>query len=318
MRVLVAEDTSTNRLLLKRYIESAGHTVIIATDGLQAVTLFEQELPDLALLDVMMPALDGYEAARRIRAFCEARGTWVPIIFVTSMTEDADYAAGIEAGADDYLTKPIRPVILNAKLRAMQRIAEMRGQLARANQRLKALSERDSLTGIANRRYYEGALRREFDRARRDHVPLGVLMADIDHFKQYNDRYGHPAGDHCLKNIAQVMSEAMNRPSDLVARLGGEEFAILLPNTDCSGACLVAERLRSRVNGLNLIHAGGTDPSHVTVSIGVAWSSAAGLWNITQDDLVSAADRALYRAKHNGRNRIEWEHAELPQVPASL
>lgn len=306
MKVLVAEDTQTNLLLIKKCIENDGHRVLAARDGEQAVALFDLYHPDLVLLDVMMPGMDGYEAARRIRTLCNSRQTWVPIIFVTSMAQDQDIAAGIAAGGDDYLTKPIRPLVLAAKLRAMQRIAEMREQLAQANHRLKALSEQDGLTGIANRRHFEEVLAREVLRARRNAQPLALLMIDIDHFKAYNDHYGHPQGDECLKRVAGCIASRLRRPGDLAGRYGGEEFTVLLPNTPLAGTLKVAETLRASTEALQIGHQAAAPTGHVTISIGAGWADSRHLRDCEAGELTRIADRALYQAKREGRNRVAW------------
>ena len=182
MKVLVADDSPTNLLIVRKYIETAGHEAITVEDGLQAVKAFKDIKPDLVLLDVMMPNMDGFEAALRIRSACEKWKTWIPIIFITAMTQDEDLAKGIESGGDDYLTKPVSRIVLNAKLTAMERIAKMREELEEANRQLKQLSELDGLTGIANRRRFDDYFEREYKRAIRENSTLSLLLLDVDHF----------------------------------------------------------------------------------------------------------------------------------------
>ena len=305
MNVILAEDSRTTRMILQSGIEAAGHKVRPAENGREAVDLIMAELADLVLLDVIMPVMDGIEAAGRIRAYCEQRGIWIPIVFLTAMGRDADVVRGIEAGGDDYLVKPVGEAVLNAKLKAMQRIAVMRRELAEVNAKLRELSEIDGLTGIANRRRFDFAYAREFRRALRERQPLGLILADIDHFKQYNDHYGHLAGDQCLKQIAKTLAQNVMRPGDLLARYGGEEFVALLPGTPPSGTRHVAERLRQAIEALRLPHEHSSVSQFATLSLGAAFLLGDGSAKGSPIELLNLADRALYAAKHNGRNRVE-------------
>lgn len=312
MKVLVADDTLTNLLIIRKYVETAGHEVITVEDGLQAVKAFKREKPDLILLDVMMPNMDGFEAATRIRALCEKRAMWIPIIFLTAMNQDEDLAKGIESGGDDYLTKPVSRIVLNAKLKAMERIAQMREALEEANQKLKRLSEIDGLTGIANRRRFDDYFAREYRRAIRDKSELSLLLIDVDHFKLYNDYYGHQVGDDCLQQIADVLDNLLKRPADLAARYGGEEFVVILPNTPQIGAAHIAEQIRSAIEKLDIRHSKSLTGSVVTVSIGYTTSSSEWLDECAPEEFIGYADRALYKAKDNGRNRTQsWDELEV-------
>ncbi len=305
MKVILAEDSRTARLVLQAGVEAAGHEVLPAENGQAAVDILASHPADLILLDVVMPVMDGIEAAGRIRAYCDRRGIWIPIVFLTSMGKDADVVRGIEAGGDDYLIKPVSEAVLNAKLKAMQRIAEMRRELAAANAKLRQLSEIDGLTGIANRRRFDYAYAREYRRSLRDRQPLSLVMVDIDHFKRFNDQYGHPAGDKCLKRIAETLEQNAKRPGDLAARSGGEEFVVLLPNTPEEGALRVAENLRRAVEALDLPHADSTAAGVVTLSLGTATLQAEHATARSPADFIDQADRALYAAKSKGRNRVE-------------
>ena len=207
-KVLVADDARVMRFATLRILKKLGLAAVEAEDGLQALELFESEKPDLVLIDVQMPGLDGLEVVRRIRQLSGEH--WVPVIFLTSMEDDADFSRGIEAGGDDYLTKPVSPVVLEAKIRAMRRLDDMRRELMavtlelrEANERLARLSQQDGLTGLANRRRFDLDLMREMGRARRERRPIAVVIADVDYFKAFNDTYGHPAGDDCLRRIAR-------------------------------------------------------------------------------------------------------------------
>ena len=307
MKTLVIEDSRSTLKLLSGYIQKMGITPVLADTGAQGIDLFLAERPDLVLLDIIMPDLDGFEVARQIRQL-ELPGEWTPIIFLSSLTKDQDIEAGIAVGGDDYLLKPVSEIVLAAKIRAMQRIIQMRQSLlvlARkldtANQELKRLTSLDGLTGIANRRHFDDLLDREWRRAMRQGDELSILMCDIDYFKQFNDLYGHQRGDDCLRQVAKTLGEAMDRGGDLIARYGGEEFAAVLPNTSLRGAAYVAEEMRLAISNLGIKH-GGSPNGFVTVSFGV--SSAVAMPETNPQDIVGAADHALYKAKHGGRNRV--------------
>ncbi|MEI7429363.1 MAG: diguanylate cyclase [Betaproteobacteria bacterium] len=307
MKILVIEDSKISLKVLCDHIKKMDFSPIPAETGTMGVDLFLKERPDLVLLDIIMPDLDGYEVARQIRQL-EIPGEWTPIIFLSSLNKDQDIEAGIAAGGDDYLLKPISEIVLAAKIRAMQRIIQMRQSLLvltrkldSANQELKRLTSLDGLTGIPNRRHFDSVLLREWRRAMRTGEELSILMCDIDFFKQYNDTYGHQNGDECLRQIAQTLTHAMDRGGDLVARYGGEEFIAVLPATTLSGASFVAEQMRKAISQLNIAHP-GTPFSMVTASFGVA--SAVAMPETDPQDLVGAADLALYKAKHRGRNRV--------------
>jgi diguanylate cyclase (GGDEF)-like protein len=320
MKVLVVDDARSSRLLVSRFIEGMGHTTIEAADGEEAVAAFIREKPDLVLMDVMMPGIDGFEATRRIRAI-EGQ-EWVPVIFLSAQEDERDIATGIEAGGDDYLAKPVSQVVLSAKMRAMQRIAEMRGQLVKVsrqleatNQELARLAHIDGLTGIANRRYFDDCLAREFARALRNHNPLSLILADVDHFKAFNDHYGHQAGDDVLKQVATQMMKCLRRPADLVARYGGEEFVVVLPETNRAGALRVAEMLRLAVEQLAVPHGWSSVSNRVTLSLGVACTTSELI--PTPATLIADADQALYSAKHAGRNRVAPQSNVAIAAPAA-
>ena len=307
MKTLVIEDSKSSLNLLCKHIHKIGITPIPAGTGNAGIDLFLKERPDLVLLDIILPDLDGFEVARQIRQM-ESPGDWTPIIFLSSLNKDKDIEEGIAAGGDDYLLKPISEVVLAAKMRAMQRIIQMRQSLLvltrkldSANQELKRLTSLDGLTGIPNRRHFDEVLDREWRRAMRQGDELAILMCDIDFFKLYNDTFGHQAGDECLCKVAQALTSTMDRGGDLLARYGGEEFVAVLPGTSLSGASHVAAQMRKAVNDLALEHP-GSPVGHVTASFGVA--SAVAMPETNPQDIVGAADRALYKAKNAGRNRV--------------
>ena len=308
MRALLIEDTLTSATLVSHQLRKIGIEPILARDGERGIELFQAERPDLILLDIIMPGMDGFEVARRIRQL-EKAGEWTPIIFLTARTSDADLEAAISVGGDDYLIKPVSETVLAAKLKAMQRIAQMRysllvltRRLDEANQELTRLSSLDGLTGISNRRRFDETLLREWRRAGRQGKPLSILLCDVDCFKQFNDSYGHQVGDECLKAVARTLQGALRRPTDLAARYGGEEFAVILPDTGLSGAQQLAEGIRAAVEALHITHRFSSAGGVVTVSVGVASMTPS-----RESDsavLLKRADDALYRAKEGGRNRI--------------
>jgi diguanylate cyclase (GGDEF)-like protein len=254
-----------------------------------------------------MPGIDGYETARRMRA--ATPDTWVPIIFLSSGDYDQDLERAIEAGGDDYLVKPVSSSVLGAKIRALQRLdkmhqklLELSAQLTTANQRLETIWQQDALTGIANRRAFDYRLALHFADALRRKEPLSLVICDVDHFKAYNDRYGHPAGDECLRRLGQALARSCKRTTDFAARHGGEEFALVLPHTPAEGALKVVESARRDVAALAIPHEASPTSSVVTFSAGIATylqQRDAGPQN-----LVERADEALYRAKQLGRDRV--------------
>jgi diguanylate cyclase (GGDEF)-like protein len=314
MKALVIEDSQTGLAVISQHLERMGILPIAATDGEAGVAAFRQHNPDIVLLDVVLPGMDGYEVARRIRAI-EQSGEWTPIIFLTARTADSDLVQGITAGGDDYLFKPVSEVVLAAKVRAMQRILQMRYSLVvltrkldAANQELTRLTSLDGLTGLANRRHFDETMQREWRRAARYKRPLALALVDVDNFKQFNDTYGHLAGDECLKGVAGALHAVSRRPSDLVARYGGEEFALVLPETDLAGAKRVGEGLCDAIRALRVEHR-ATAPGYVSISVGVA-SMMPGQDGTGPQSLIAEADLALYAAKAGGRDRVGFKQIE--------
>lgn len=303
MKILLVEDSATLRHAMCQYISEAGHQPLVAESGEEAMQMLEGTPVDLIIMDVEMPGLDGFETTRLIREWLG--GHWIPIIFLTGKNEDDSYREGIEAGGDDYLIKPISPVIIKAKIRAMARIAEMRDQLKQLNAELEALSKLDSLTQILNRRTFNELADHEWLLAQRHQSPTSVLMIDVDHFKPYNDHYGHPAGDECLRLIVAGIKECLHRPSDLLGRFGGEEFIVLLPETDRAGAERVAQCINQKIRALHLEHKFSPTASVITLSIGGATCNYTTGHKL--EEVIKNADRALYKAKNSGRDcaRVE-------------
>ena len=299
MKILLVEDSATLRFAMRNYIIDAGHEPLIARSGEEALQLLENTPVDMIIMDVEMPGLNGFETTRLIREWLA--GHWIPIIFVTGLNEDENYREGIEAGGDDYLIKPVSYMIIKAKIRAMERIAEMRDQLHRLNAELEALSQLDSLTQIYNRRTFNELAQQQWSLAKRHQQPISALMIDVDHFKLFNDHYGHPAGDSCLKKVSQAIKSCIHRSSDIFGRYGGEEFVVLLPETDAKGAERVAQAIGEALEQLALRHDVSPTASHVTASIGGATCLRTTGHDL--EELIKSADRALYKAKRAGRNR---------------
>lgn len=301
MNILLVEDSATLRFAMESYIRQAGHTPLIAENGEKAVQMVDDGSIDMILMDVEMPGLNGFETTRLIRE--NLQDNWIPIIFVTGKSEEASFEQGIAVGGDDYLIKPVSKVILQAKIRAMERIANMRSQLHQLNEELKRLSQHDGLTQLLNRRGFDTRAIEAWRTASRAKQPLGVILFDIDYFKKYNDSYGHQAGDECIKLVADAARECCHRPTDIVARYGGEEFVVLLPDTNLQGTQHVAETLRRSIESKNFEHQGSPDYGKVTVSVGgcaIKHTTGANL-----EELISAADAALYKCKELGRNRAQ-------------
>ncbi|OIR19793.1 phytochrome-like protein cph2 [mine drainage metagenome] len=306
LKVLVVEDSKVTLKVLCNFLERMDIKPLTAETGAGAIDVYRRERPDIILLDAQLPDIDGFEIASQIRAQ-EQKDDWTAIIFLTSMTKDADLAHGIEAGGDDYLMKPVSEVVLHAKVRAMRRLIEMQRslvdvshQLNAANKELQRLSTTDGLTGIANRRMFDELSIREWRRCERMKKPIALVMLDIDSFKLFNDHYGHQMGDECLRSVAGQVARAAPRAADLAARYGGEEFALVLGETDADGARWVAENVRQHVADLGISHV--TPARRVTISCGVV--SVLPQSGYSFETLLRSADRALYQAKKNGRDTV--------------
>ncbi len=305
--ILVVDSARTNRTLIGECLaQLEDASVSLAADGASALELMASTQPHLILVDMNLRDMDGISLVRRIRnrellASENELNLWTPVIFLSSVMDEDMLAQGIIAGGDDFLHKPVSEVILLAKVRAMLRIVGMQRDIHAAHRRLKQIATLDGLTCIPNRRYFDDTLASEWKRCQRSASPLSLILVDIDYFKQFNDAYGHQAGDQCLKAIATALNESLFRVEDSVSRYGGEEFAAILPGTDAHGALAVAERMRSSARELRIPHKQGID-GLVSCSLGIA-SIRPDLAK-TAEGLLQAADRSLYEAKHSGRNRI--------------
>lgn len=288
-RLLIVDDQATNRQLLAHLLAPMAE-VQLAGEGLHAIEICQQWQPDLLLLDLVMPGIDGFEVCRRLKSDPLTRR--IPVIFVTSSAEHE--SAAFELGAVDFIAKPFRPAAVIARVRAHLLLKQQ-------SELLRMLAFVDGMTGVANRRRLDEALEQEWLRALRSGQPLALIMIDVDHFKSYNDTLGHHAGDRALRQIAGAMAGVIQRPADLLARYGGEEFAVLLPETDLAGAMAVATQLGAAVSELALAHPASPTAATATISCGV--SALLPKAELALAQLKQGADRALYLAKRSGRNR---------------
>jgi diguanylate cyclase (GGDEF)-like protein len=293
-KVLIADDDAVNRQVLADLLKPE-YTVLLAKNGEQALERTQRHAPDLVLLDVMMPDMDGYEVLRRLRA--DPQTAQVTVIFISGLNRPEDEANGLKMGAADYIAKPYNATVV------MARVA-LHLQLVRQRRMLERLANIDGLTELANRRRFDELYAVEWQRAQRNGRPLSLALLDIDAFKQYNDHYGHPAGDRALRAVARAASAGLRRPADLAARYGGEEVVLLLPDTDAAQARHVVESVLAAIQELQLPHAASSVAPWLTVSVGGATLGENGPESAAA--LFEAADVALYRAKHAGRNRIAW------------
>ncbi|MES2150461.1 MAG: diguanylate cyclase [Pseudomonadota bacterium] len=290
-RILIVDDAMENIQILHHALQDE-HDVLFAMNGAKALQVAQHQLPDLILLDAVMPDMDGYAVCKALRENPLTRD--IPIIFVTALKTPEDETRALESGAADFISKPVNAAVVRARVRTQLTVK-------RQSDALRELTLTDPLTGVANRRAFDETLDSEWRRCGRAQVPLALLMVDIDHFKDYNDEYGHPAGDTCLEQVGAAMRRAAGRPHDLVARYGGEEFAILLPQADLQGAEAVARKLLEEIAALDIGHVRSRSSTRVTVSMGVV--SAVPTDALVQGQLISAADALLYQAKAGGRNR---------------
>ncbi len=301
--ILVADDEPANRALIQRRLERAGYRVLEARNGREAVDRAREELPDLVLLDVMMPEMDGLEACRQLK---EDEATYgIPIIFLSARDETDVKVSGLSLGADDYISKPFKAEELLARVEVAMRLKRERDHLRLSAEEARATAlmaqERamtDALSGMLNRYGLQRVLTHEHAEARRYTRPLSCLMVDLDNFKTINDTFGHMAGDVALKQVAGILNEIVRR-SDMVSRYGGDEFLVLLPETDLEGAEALAEKIRAAASSRKF--GDGSPHFQVTLSIGAATLAD----DESGNDMIARADMALYAAKEQGRDRVE-------------
>ncbi|WP_414543040.1 diguanylate cyclase domain-containing protein [Nostoc sp. CCY0012] len=322
--ILVADDDKTIRVLLREAMEQEGYRVVEVTDGKQCLDAYETVKPDIVLLDAMMPVMDGFTCCRQLLQIAKnnlisalanldtesAVGNtmiskiWerTPILMITSLDDEESVDRAFDAGATDYLTKPIHWAVLRQRLRRLLQQAQVYKQLEAANLALQHLANVDGLTGLANRRRFDDYLNTQWINLVQKQSPLSLILCDIDFFKLYNDYYGHPAGDVCIREVGTVLSQKAQRNQDLVARYGGEEFAVIMPNTHAFGAFHVAKEIQAGVRELQISHHQSAVSEYITLSMGV--TTIIPTWETSPGDLILAADKALYQAKEQGRDRI--------------
>lgn len=291
-KILIVDDDPLNRLVLEKTLQHE-YQVFLMQSGEKALTFLKNNSVDLIILDIMMPGLDGYEVLLELKENPATQA--VPVIFISANDSHDDEAKGLELGAMDYITKPFSTAIVRARVRNQLMIKQK-------NDLLEMLASIDGLTEIPNRRYLDDSLSREWRRSRRSNTPLSVILMDIDHFKRYNDCYGHRAGDDCLKQVAHALVAVCKRGSDFVARYGGEEFAAVLPDTGKNDALIFADKLRMAVKSLNIPHKASLNADHITISLGVATTETGQVY--AEHTLLEEADLGLYQAKDSGRDQI--------------
>lgn len=303
MKILVADDSKTNLAMITASLNKLGHEVLGASSGEEAIDFAKKDRPDLIILDVVMQGMDGFECAKQIRLINES--DWIPIIFLSASVDDDSIEKGINAGGDDYLTKPFSEITLAAKIKAMQRIAEMRQKLFQMTEELKILSSTDVLTELYNRFQFEKTVKEKLAESDRYQNGVTLMFIDLDHFKTINDSFGHHIGDLLLKEVASRLRKNFGL-EDFIARLGGDEFVVLLSHTD---NLKTAEEIAKKVNkSLAEIYQIGTHSVRISASIGVAFYPSPG---ITHESFVQNADIAMYHAKAMGRNNYQMYNADL-------
>jgi diguanylate cyclase (GGDEF)-like protein len=316
MKILLVDDSRTGAAVMEARLTSLGHEVNFAENGQVAFDKFCASAPELVLMDIEMPVMNGFEATNRIRAYEKTQQwAWTPIIFLTASDTQENLITAIEAGGDDFLAKALSEDVLRAKMQAMERIATMRKLLAIANRQLEHQASRDGLTGLFNRRWMDINVDLAWAESMQKKAPFALLMLDVDNFKKYNDNYGHQVGDDCLRAIAQaveaavVESNAEGLTKDaFAARYGGEEFAVVIPNVSIAACERTAMRVLDSVRKLEIPHKLNDAWGIVTVSIG---GSHCEITSGSSANLFREADAALYRAKKNGRNCVEFSGVEF-------
>jgi len=318
MKILLVDDARSVVMVMSSRLASYGHDVVHAGNGQEAVAAFASTAPDLVLMDIEMPVMNGFEATNRIRALeATKQWAWTPVIFLTSSDTVENLVTAIEAGGDDFMSKFVPEPVLQAKMKAMSRIAGLRKSLSQANQKLQDLASQDGLTGLCNRRSMDLRADQLWLEAQAHERSFGLLMIDIDNFKKYNDHYGHQSGDDCLRQVAHTIDATTRHANELglthgafAARYGGEEFTVVVPQATVVTLHKAAETIVKAVAALGIAHALNEAWGVVSISVGGA------LKNPAQGELVAVfreADARLYQAKRQGRNR-----AVVPDASSSV
>ena len=302
-RILVVDDQATNIQVLYQIL-AGDYQVLMATSGAQALNLCLSKKPDLVLLDLIMPEMDGYQICQHLKADVSTRD--IPIIFITAQNDESAEERGFDLGAVYFISKPVNPRIVRARVKTHL-------MLKAQSDLLRSWAYLDGLTGVHNRRFFDERIIAEMGRASRNQAALSVVMIDVDFFKRYNDHYGHQAGDDCLRRVATTLKTHLLRSGDHVARYGGEEFVCLLPDTGFAGAMQLATSIRKKIMALQIAHAESSVAPYVTVSLGVGSKPE----NVQADAraLISLADMQLYKAKETGRHRIVGAELNFEPIP---
>jgi len=304
MKILIAEDDVTSRLILENMLTKWGYDVVSATDGNDAWDkLQEEDAPRLVILDWMMPGMEGIEICRKIRENAKSEDQYTYVTLLTAKESKENIVTGMDAGADDYITKPFDQHELRVRVRAGQRIVQLQSELLEAKKDLLIQSRTDPLTGVLNRRAILSQLESELSRSKRGNTNISISMLDLDHFKKINDTYGHLAGDAVLRECMNRIGDSI-RNYDSIGRFGGEEFLVVFPEAKQEDALLIAERIRKNVVEKDV----NVNGVHISFTISQGLATANG--DMTVDNLIAMADEALYRAKENGRNRVEQASAQ--------
>lgn len=319
-KILIVDDRPDNVELLGAILTSQGYEVKENYSGKLAIETVKTDPPDLILLDISMPEMDGFQVCQILKSDRATQD--IPIIFLSALKAVENKTQAFNFGGNDYITKPfqmeevlarvenqLKTYRLQTELKAKNirlereksKLQATEDRLLRLNQKLNELAILDSLTQTANRHRFDEFLTREWQRGRREKFPLSIILCDIDYFKLYNDRFGHQAGDTCLKQVAKAISKAVKRPADLVARYGGEEFAVILPQTPAKNALYVAQIIRLQIKSLGIPHPDSLANDYISLSLGVASVVPSAKYSIEQ--LLVTADKALYQAKEQGRDR---------------
>ncbi|MEH2181994.1 PleD family two-component system response regulator [Nostoc sp.] len=322
--ILVADDDKDIRVFLRKFMEQEDYRVVEVNDGKQCLDAYQTIKPDIVLLDALMPVMDGFTCCRHLRQIAKnnlksAVATFdtdldinntvisqmwerTPILMITCLHDEESVNHAFKVGATDYVTKPIHWPVLRQRLHGLLKQAQVYKQLEAAHQALHHLANVDGLTELANRRRFDDYLNTQWINLAQEESPLSMILCDIDFFKFYNDKYGHPAGDVCLQKVGAVLSLKAQKHQDLVARYGGEEFAVIMPYTPASGALHVAATIQAGIKDLQIIHDDSAVSQHVTLSMGVA--TVVPTWESSPSELIVLADKALYQAKAGGRDRF--------------
>ncbi len=302
--ILIVDDLPANIKLLHSFL-SLNYDITVASSGQQAISLVEKSKPDLILLDVMMPEINGFDTCRLIKN--NDKNFYIPIILVTALNDVEDKIKGIEAGADDFITKPVNKHELLSRVKSLLRIKSLHDelqekvfQLEDAKETLRQLAIKDGLTNLYNHRYFKDAINNEIERSKRNHTQFSLIMFDIDYFKNYNDTNGHLAGDDVLRIIAALVQKNI-RSIDVAARYGGEEFALIFPVTDKTAAKIVANKIKNLIDGYKFYNEATQPNGKISISVGVATYPINGT---SSEELIDCADRRLYIAKAKGKNKV--------------